>query len=149
MTTASPSSQTPPPHVTLMQFISGPRVAHAIACLARLGVPDLVTGGPRSADDLAAELEVNPQALYRLMRLTAAFGILAEGPDGRFAQTPMSELLTRTSPRSLRAWSLMSAHEVEGRCWEDLDYSVRTGKPAVDHVYGKPAFELFETNPEL
>src|SRR5205823_657337 len=35
------------------------------------------------------------------------------------------------------------------RCWQDLDYSIKTGKPAVDHLYGKAAFELFESSPEL
>lgn len=144
-----PPASTPPPHVTLMQFISGPRVGLAIACLARLGVPDLVNEQPRSAEDLAKELDLNPQALYRLMRLTAAFGVLAEMPDRVFAQTPMSALLTRTSPQSLRAWCLFSGHEVESRCWEQLDYSIRTGKPAVEHLYGKPAFELFGSTPEL
>jgi hypothetical protein len=92
---------------------------------------------------------VNPRALYRLMRLTAAFGILAEMPGGVFAQTPMSELLSRISPHSLRAWCLFSGHEVESRCWENLDYSIKTGKPAVEHLYGKPAFELFESTPAL
>jgi hypothetical protein len=92
-----------------MQFLSGSRVTLAITCLAKLGVPDLVAQKPRSAADLAKELDVNPQALYRLMRLTAALGVLAEMPGEVFAQTPMSELLTRTSPHSLRAWCPRSA----------------------------------------
>jgi len=61
----------------------------------------------------------------------------------------MSELLTRTSPNSLRAWCLVSGHEVEVRSWGQLDYSIKTGKPAVEHVYGKAAFQLFEGWPEL
>jgi hypothetical protein len=149
MTDTPQPARAPSPQDALMQFISGPRVGLAIACLARLGVPDLVAEKPRSAADLAKELDMNPQALYRLMRLTAAFGVLAETPGGLFAQTPMSELLTRTSPHSLRAWCLISGHEVEGRCWGNLDYSIKTGKPAVEHLYGKPAFALFESDAEL
>ena len=60
MSATSLPASTPPPHVTLMQFISGPRVGLAIACLARLGVPDLVHEQPRSAEDLAKELDLNP-----------------------------------------------------------------------------------------
>ena len=69
-------------------------IAGAVSTLARLGVADHLDAGPQSAEELAAKIGAQPGPLYRLMRATASVGVLAEGPDGRFSQTPMSAVLS-------------------------------------------------------
>jgi O-methyltransferase domain/Dimerisation domain len=137
----------PPPHVQLMQMLGGAYVAGAISCLAKLGVADLVESGPRSAEDLAAQIGAQPGALYRLMRATAGVGVLSEGPDGKFSQTPLSAVLRRDATPSLRALAIMGGGEWHMRGWGRLEYSVRTGKTALDEVYGKPLWEHFKDTP--
>jgi hypothetical protein len=129
-------------------MLNGPHIAGALACLAKLGVPDLVAAGPKSAEELAGLLGAQPQALYRLMRATASVGVLSEGSDGRFSQTPLSLVLTSDARPSLRAIAIMGGTEWHARGWAALEYSVRTGKPALNHIYGKPAFELFPEHPD-
>jgi hypothetical protein len=132
----------------MLQLLNGMHVAGAVACLAQLGIPDLVETGPCSAEDLASQIGAHPRALYRLMRATASVGALSEGPDGKFSQTPLSAVLCRNANPSLRALAIMGTREWHVRGWERLEHSVRTGKTALDEVYGKPLWEHFKENPE-
>src|SRR5580704_16124091 len=140
--------QTPPAHVGILQLINGGYVAGAIACLAQLGIPDLVDGAPKSAEELASQIGADPRALYRLMRATASVGVLAEGPDGKFSQTPLSTVLRSNATPSLRSFAIMGGREWHGRGWSHLEYCVRTGKQAMEQIYGVPVFEYFKQNPE-
>jgi hypothetical protein len=137
-----------PPHVGMLQILVGAQVAGAVSCLAQLGIPDLLESGPKSAEELAKEIGAQPQALYRLMRATASLGVLAEGPDGKFSQTPMSSLLRSDVNPSLRALAIMGGKEWHGRGWSRLEYCVRTGKQAMEQIYGMPIFEFMKQNPE-
>jgi hypothetical protein len=141
-------TQTPPAHVSIMQLLNGAHVAGAVSCLAELGIPDLLEAGPKSAEELAGQTGTNPQALYRLMRATACVGVLAEGPEGTFSETPMSAVLRRNANPSLRALAIMGGREWHGRGWSRLEYCVRTGKQALDQVYGAHIFEYLRQNPE-
>jgi hypothetical protein len=132
----------------MLQLLNGAHVAGAVACLAQLGIPDLVEAGPRSTEDLANQVAAQPQALYRLMRATASVGVLSEGPDGKFSETPMSAVLRRNANPSLRGLAIMGGREWHGRGWSHLEYCVRTGKQALDHIYGLHTFEFFKQHPE-
>jgi O-methyltransferase/methyltransferase family protein len=140
--------QTPPAHVSMFQLLNGVYIAGAISCLARLGVPDLVEHGPKSAEELAAAIGADPSALYRLMRATASVGVLSEGRDGKFSETPLSAVLRSNANPSLRAFASMHSREWHGLGWSELEYCVRTGKQALDKVYGEPIFQFFEKRPE-
>jgi hypothetical protein len=148
MTGTTAKGQTPPAHSGMFQLLNGVFVAGALACLARLGIPDLVEYGPKSADELATQLGADARALYRLMRATASVGVLSEGPDGKFSQTPLSAVLRSNANPSLRAFAIMHGLDWHGLGWSELEYCVRTGKPAIDKIYGMPIFQFFEQRPE-
>jgi hypothetical protein len=141
-------SQKPPAHVGMLQLLNGAHVAGAISCLAQLGIPDLVEAGPKSAEELANQIGASSEALYRLMRATASVGVLSEGPEGKFSETPMSAVLRSNASPSLRAFAVMGGREWHGRGWSRLEYCVRTGKQAVDEIYGMHVFEFFKQHPE-
>ena len=107
--TAQP--QTPPAHVGIMQLLIGAHVAGSVSCLAQLGIPDLLDEAPKSAEELARQIGADPQALYRLMRATASVGVLSEGPEGEFSQTPMSKVLRSDATPCLRAFAMMGGRE--------------------------------------
>jgi hypothetical protein len=148
MTTSNESAhdQAFPPHVGILQILNGAHVAGAVSCLAQLGIPDLLENGPKSAEELACQIGAQPEALYRLMRATACVGVLAEGSDGKFSQTPMSAALCSEAQPSLRGLAIMGGREWHGRGWSHLEYCVKTGKQAVDKIYGMPIFEFFSKN---
>ena len=123
-------------------------MAGAVACLAQLGIPDLVEAAPKSAEELAKHIGADPNALYRLMRATASVGVLAEGPDGKFSQTPTSRVLCSDATPSLRAFAMMAGREWHGRGWSHLEYCVRTGKQALEQIHGMDIFEYLKLNQE-
>lgn len=50
---------------------------------------------------------------------------------------------------SVRAMALMMGGAWEWNAWRELDYSVRTGQPAFDHVYGMDLWHYYrEENPQ-
>ena len=138
----------PPAHIGIFQLLNGAHVAGAVSCLAQLGIPDLIEAAPKSAEELATQIGADPQALYRLMRATAGAGVLSEGPEGKFSQTPMSTVLRSDASPSLRSLAIMGGREWHGRGWSHLEYCVRTGKPALEKIYGAPIFEYLKQHPE-
>jgi hypothetical protein len=128
--------------------MNGVLVAGAVSCLAQLGIPDLVEAAPQSAEELAKRIGANPHALYRLMRATASVGVLSEGPDGKFSQTPMSAVLRSNATPSLRAFAIMTGREWHSRGWAHLGYCVQTGAPAMQQIYGAPVFEFLKQHPD-
>jgi hypothetical protein len=143
-----PHQQTPPAHVGVLQLLNGAFVAGAVSCLAQLGIPDLVEAAPKSAEELARQIGADPQALYRLMRATASVGMLSEEPDGKFSQTPMSAVLRSNATPSLRSFAMMGGRDWHGRGWSHLEYCVRTGRQALEQIYGAHLFEFLKQHPE-
>jgi len=148
MDAATAHPQNVPAHVAIFDIVNGMYAAGAVACVAKLGIPDLVELGPKSTEELAKEIGANPQALYRLMRASACVGVLTEGVDGKFSQTPLSAVLRATAVPSLRAFAIMHGTQWLCRGWADLDYSVRTGLRALDRSYGTHIFNYFKEHPE-
>jgi hypothetical protein len=130
----------------MFQILNGVYVAGAVACLAQLGVPDLVESGPKSPSELAKKLGVQAGALYRLMRATASVGVLVEGADGRFGETPLSAVLRSNAPNSLRGLAIMAGREWHGRGWSHLSEIVRTGQQEL--FDGRSIFDFLQENPE-
>jgi O-methyltransferase domain/Dimerisation domain len=144
----SAQTQAHPAHAEMFQLLQGAFTVGAIACLAQLGVPDLLEGEPKTADKLAEEVGADPRALYRLMRATASLGVLSEGPDGKFSQTPLSSVLRTKASPSLRAFATMHGREWHEMGWSNLAYCVKSGKQALEKTYGMPIFEYFTQNKE-
>jgi O-methyltransferase domain len=107
-----------------------------------------VEHGPKSAEELAKQIGAQPRELYRLMRATASVGVLAEGADGKFSETPLSSALRSNANPSLRYFAIMSGREWHGMGWSRLEYCVRTGKQAMEEIYGEPIFKYLEKRPE-
>lgn len=149
MTATMAQPQTPPAHAAMFQLLTGMFIGGAVATLAQLGIPDLLENGAKSADELAVQINADPDALYRLMRATASVGVLCEGSDRKFVQTPLSAVLRSNANPSLRAFATMHALEWHALGWVNLEYCVRSGKRAFDKIYGMPIFQYLEQHAEL
>ena len=132
---------------TLLQMMTGYWTSQAVYVCAKLGIADQLVDGPRTAAELAITAGADAAALHRLLRALASVGVLAETRAGQFALTPLGALLRSGTPDSMRALAIMYCEE-QYRSWGDLLYSVRTGQPAFDHVYGMGVFDYFRQNPD-
>ena len=143
-----PPEPDPPPPAQLMLLATGYFTARAIYVAATLGIADLLDGRVRDADDLARETATHAPTLYRFLRALAAAGVLEHTAEDRFALTPVGATLRARAPDSTRPGVMMFHHPMFWRSWEELLYSVRTGRPALDQVFGKPVFEYLATTPD-
>jgi hypothetical protein len=131
----------------LRRLVFGYRISQAIGVAAELGIADLLSRGPRSAEELARATGVDGPSLSRVLRLLASEGVFAETEDGRFVLTPMAEVLRGDVPGSLRTTAVFNTRETYWRTWAHLTHAVRTGQPAFDHVHGMDFFAYYRQHP--
>src|SRR5579859_4257713 len=112
----------------------------------QLKIPDLLAGGPKTARELAEATGTHEPSMRRFMRGLVAIGaVSAEASDG-FAARPVLDLFRADRP-GLRNTTIMLNEEAY-RAWGDLTYSLRTGKPAFDHVFGMPRWQALAESPK-
>ena len=122
------------PRSELAGRIMGFMLSQAVYVAAELRVADLIGGHPWTAAELAAAAGADEEALYRLLRLLAGYGIFVEGEGRTFANSEQSELL-REGPGSFREFALVFGEEFYPAFGETLSMA-RTGEPAFDAVFG-------------
>ena len=141
---ASPFEQ-PSDALRLLGLVSDSWKSQAVHVAARLGIPDLLSEGPRNAQELAAATGAHAPSLRRLLRALATIELIREREDGSFEATPMGSLLRADSPDSLRSWTLHWA--AAWPVWERLHDCVMTGKSARSLLSGTEGFEHLERDP--
>jgi hypothetical protein len=130
----------------LLKLSTGYWISQALYVAAKLKLADLLKDGPRSSVDLSKATKTHPQALYRLLRALASIDVFAE-ENGKFKLTPLAQGLRSDVLGSHWAVAVMTGDE-HYRAWGDLLYSIETGKPAFDRIYGKPPFDYLAEHPE-
>lgn len=142
-----PETVSPPPELIVTQMIFGKWVSMALSVAAKLRLADRLASGSKSVAELAAESETHPPSLFRMLRALASVGVFAE-VDGRFHQTPLSNVLRSDVPGSMRAVADYCGADWSWRPWGQLFESIRTGKTAFDEVFGEQAFEYLSKHPD-
>jgi hypothetical protein len=143
----TPETQ-PNPLMQMLQMMNGFWMTQCIGVAAQLGVADHLKEGTQSVETLAESLNVDAQALYRLLRALASAGIFSETESRQFQLTPMAECLRSDAPNSIRGLAIWSGSEpIHWQMWGNLLYSVKTGKPAFEYVTGMPIFAYTGQNP--
>ena len=137
-----------PPHAQLIQMGMGYWVSRVVYAAAKLGLADLLAAGPRSAAELAGVTGTHALSLHRLMRTLAGLGILTERDAQHFALTPLGEALRAGAPGSARATLISLAGQWGWRGWEEIMYSLETGKTGFEKAYGMSVFEYLAHHPE-
>ena len=127
------------PSRLMLQMLSGYWFSQALYVVAALQIADRLGAGPRTAEEIAVEAEVNSDALYRLLRALSSVGIFAMGPRG-FELTPLSETLLSQREGSLQPVALLGGHPLHWNAWGKLLDCVKTGKPAFELAHGQPFF---------
>ena len=135
------------PQELMNRLLTGYWTTQAVYVAAKLGIADLLTHGPRSADDLAKATNVHAPSLYRLLRGLASMGAFSEDGESHFSLTPLAECIRTDAPGSQRALAIMCGEE-HYQAWGELLYSVQTGKTAFEKLYGMPVFDFLSKNLE-
>jgi DNA-binding IclR family transcriptional regulator len=80
--------------------------AQAIYVATKLRILDLLGSGPKTVAELASERGAHPPTLERLLRALSTLEMLAPTGDGRFRNTPLTEVLRSDHPQSQRTAAL-------------------------------------------
>lgn len=142
------ASQALPPHAQLIQMGTASWISAIVYAAAKLGIADHLAAGPRSAVELAGTTRTHAPSLYRLMRTLAGLGILTERDGQRFALTPLGEALKAGAPGSARATLMAFCGPAFWHSWEEILYSLETGKTGFEKACGMPLFEYLAQHPE-
>lgn len=130
-----------PAPVALLELITGAWLSQAVRAAAELRLADALASGPKTARELARELELNEDALARLLRALSEHGLFVQEPAGRFRQSALSDCLREDAEGSLRAFALYVGSREHREHWSELAEAVRRGEPVVPALRGLPFFE--------
>jgi hypothetical protein len=111
----------------------------------KLGLPDTLAAGPRTAEQLAAARGLSPSHLHRFLRGLCAIGICEERAGGAFALAPGGQSLKSDSPSRL-AEKIQIVVGQYWRPWVELVSTLQTGTPAFDDVFGMSVSEWRSVN---
>lgn len=116
---------------------------------AKLGVADLVHECPKSVDELAEATGTQRDPLWTVLRTLSSAGVFTFGGDGKFGNSPLSEELRSDHPFSQRHYAILASGFADDAIGH-LEYTVRTGEPAFQHVHGGTVYEYLEhTSPDV
>jgi len=122
----------PPPELAMIARTAAFVSSGLFLYVGELGIPDMLADGPRSADALAREAKVDPDALYRVLRMLSAEGVFSEVSPQTFRQTPVSEVLRLFSGR---------------RLFLQLPRILETGRTGMELAFGMSLWEYFDSHP--
>jgi hypothetical protein len=120
----------------------------ALATAARLGVADHLVDGRRTAAELALALDVDADALHRVLRALVLERVFTLDRKGRFGLTAAGQRLRTDHPESMRAWVVYFHTRSNQGAWAELDDVVRTGRPAFPRRFGTSVWTWFDEHPD-
>lgn len=129
------------PRQSVVDIIFGRWRSQILYSCVRLGVFDALSGGPRSAADLAAELRLDAPLAYRLLRALGCLGLLNEDRNRRFSLTASGEFLRTDHPQTLRGMTLLEEGPEHYAVWKHLCAMIREGRQdGFVREFGHPIF---------
>lgn len=151
MDAVSPKLEQPqmPPQAILAQMSMGFIISQAISVASKLYIADYLKDEAKTVAELAELTATHEPSLYRLMRALTSVGIFQNDANGRYSNSPLSELLRSDHPESFRAAAHMICDHEHWRAHGNMLQSVRTGEIAFEYTFGQPVFPYFAQNAEV
>jgi len=146
---ALPNMLTPPPF-RLIQIGSAFWQSRALYVAATLGLADELGDTSRSTSELAHDLSLHEDHLYRLMRMLASIGIFTEHEARHFSNSRLSVYLRRDHPKSVRAMILMHNSPDMSHPWYfSLEAAIRSGQTPFVLSHGTDLFGYMDAHPDF
>ncbi|MDX6568943.1 MAG: hypothetical protein QOH15_1521 [Gaiellales bacterium] len=134
------------PSARLFDVMSGMMRTQTIAAIAGLGVADAIAAGVTGTDELAREVGADRDALYRMLRLLEADGLVSQDAPGVWRLSEVGELLREGVEGSMRQQALLFGAELY-EAWAGATTSLRTGEPVFAAHFGSLFFEWLQQHP--
>lgn len=129
-----------PPGLALLDYVNDFWAFNVVFTLAELRVVDALATGPRRADEVASQLALNADHLYRLLRSATVLGVVKEERGRAFSLKPVGKALCESHNASFRDFVIFMGR-YGTRFWRRLPDCVREGKTAIELETGKKPFD--------
>ena len=137
-----------PPHVQLIQMGRGLCYRENSLCCGQAGAGRSTRPRTKERCGACESMHVHAPSLHRLMRTLANLGILTEQTEQRFALTELGEALKTGAPGSARSSVIFSGSPSSQSGWDNVVYSIETGKPGFEKAHGETFFDYLAHHPE-
>jgi hypothetical protein len=119
----------------------------AIRVAAELDIAGILKDRPLPIDQLAERTGSDPVALFRLMRALSSENIFTRTKDGLYRNTRHSIILT-DGKGSLRYTLMQHLGTLNWTIFNELGYSIKTGKSAFSKIYGVKIYDYLSDHPK-
>jgi hypothetical protein len=136
-----------PPNETIRRAAGGYILSQCLHVVADLGIADYFDDTPRLAAEVAEQIGANADALERILRVLAGYGIFEVQADG-IRHTPASRLLRTDDPHSLRAFIRMFVSGLNWINYGEFEHTLMTGRPASEVHYPDGLWAYRAEHPE-
>ena len=135
------------PSEQMVQMISSYWLSQSLGAVARLGIPDWIAAQPRTSEEIAKAVGIDPDAAHRVMRALASIGVFRQLEDARFALTPLGETLRSNVAGSVRDFAVMLTDTPHWQPWGRLLEALKSGRPVLKAVLGMELWEWYRRHP--
>lgn len=145
--TASPPDAGPPPHAVLWDLATVAAVSRCLHAVAQHGVADAVEPDGSDVADVAGRLGLDADALGRVLRALAAYGVFdVDLPDVR--HTEASRLLRSDHPMSMGAFAHMMGLPMSWDALSALPATLETGRAGAFDLDPDGLFAYLRDHPD-
>ncbi|BDH57827.1 acetylserotonin O-methyltransferase [Tsukamurella sp. PLM1] len=137
-----------PPEMRVFTLLNRAYETEVVIALVRLGVPDALADGPRTAPDIAASVDADPDALLRLLRVAESLHLVRRAGTA-YRLAPMGRALRDSAAAAPAAPYARYAHNPATRAaWSRLAEAVRAGRSQFEAANGSTTWQWFTDHPE-
>jgi ubiquinone/menaquinone biosynthesis C-methylase UbiE len=131
----------------LLDLVQSHRVTAVIYVAARLEIAELLSGGPKSIEQLARATRADAPALARLLTALSTIGICAPVGNDQYGLTETGAPLDGGANPSFKAWAIFEG-EMLSKSWAGMLETIMTGKSAAELLGLNSSFDLMARSPD-
>lgn len=129
------------------QLAAGFAMTQSLSAFVQLGIPDCLGDETRSVGEIAEHCGAHPETLFRFLRFLAVNGVVEL--DGKACRlSPAGQFFRKDLPGNLTQGLELMTYEPWQESWNNVLYSLRTGRAAFQHAMGLEPWEYFREHPE-
>jgi precorrin-6B methylase 2 len=137
-----------PPQVWMMNHAENLWLLKGLVTALEMNIAEHIRDGKNTLNQLAANTQSHPDALFRLMRMLCAHDIFKLSKKGIYCLTPWSKVMLEGDKDSVKDFLLGHLGKLHYELFSEMDYTVKTGINASQKLFNKDIFTHVHDTPE-
>ena len=132
---------------TKLMMLTGHWIQQMISVVTRIGLPNHLGAEPRDVGELARELEVHPESLFRICRALSKVGVLTVNGT-RIGLTDVGRVLRDDAPNSVKHVACFAGSPGPWKAWGELIRTLEKPESTVKYAHGTDFWSYLAEHPE-